>query len=61
MNREQYALRSRIDRQLLTLDQKIERQNDIVTNANAALADLHAARAGLLASAVALRTGGEQQ
>jgi len=61
MNHEQNALRARIDRQLLTLDQKIERQDRAVETATAALADLHAARAALLGSAVALRTGGDQQ
>lgn len=61
MNKEQLALRAQIDRQLLTLDQKIERQDRIKADADAALADLYAAREGLLASAVVLRTGGEHQ
>jgi hypothetical protein len=60
MNKEQLALRAQIDRQLLALDQKIERQDHIKAAADAALADLYAAREGLLASAVALRTGGQQ-
>lgn len=61
MNKEQSAARARVDRDLLMIDQKIERQDAIKAAADVTLADLHAARAGLLAAGVALRIGGEQQ
>lgn len=61
ITKEQMALRARVDRDLLTLDQKIERQDAIIAEATDTRTDLYAARAGLLAVGVALRTGGEQQ
>lgn len=60
-SKEQNAMRSRIDRELLTLDQKIERQAIIIEKATEARTDLYAAREAMLQAAVALRTGGEQQ
>jgi len=60
MNKEQLAARARIDRELLALDQKIERQDAIKTTAEAVLADLHAVREAMLTAGVALRVGGDQ-
>lgn len=51
----QDALRDRIDRELVTLDQKIARHTAAIDTATAALADLQATRRAHLAAVAALR------
>jgi len=47
---ETTRLSAKLDRDLMAVDQKIERQNDIIEAANRVLPDLFATRAALLAA-----------
>lgn len=54
MTQEQARLSAKIDRELLALDQKIERQAKLAATASDALHDLHGTRRALLAAHEAL-------
>lgn len=57
MNKEQLALRARLDRDLLDIDQKIERAQATIDDATMVLTDLEATRRAVLSAASALRGG----
>jgi len=56
---EQLKLRTKFERDLMTVDQKIERQQEIGRAVNAALIDLHGARRALLAAMAPVQEAAE--
>lgn len=60
MNAEQEKLRAKLDRELMTVDQKIDALDAKIIDANDKRADLLHTREAILAAAVVLRNYGGQ-